>query len=119
MQANLGEDSTPRHELCANAKVATTAMLDDVLPHYFSQHALNTTTAAPVLDCAATRREGPTALDGWMIPRAVWLTPDPVSQAAECRPNFWSLGPFDVPSAKLDALAIKATANIDRFDPIK
>jgi len=28
-------------------------------------------------------------------------------------------GPFDVPSAKLDALAIKATDNIDRVDTPK
>jgi len=113
----FGTRSDTLQELCNIDFFEAAMLLDDTIPICCSEDALNTNTT-PVLEDAAMRA-GPTHLDGWMIPSALWLTPDSVSRAAQCHPNFWCMGPFDVPSAELDALAIKATATIDQIDANK
>mmetsp|Transcript_66176 Transcript_66176/g.96898 ORF Transcript_66176/g.96898 Transcript_66176/m.96898 type:complete len:94 (-) Transcript_66176:101-382(-) len=81
----------------------------------FSENSLNATRTGMQEHTAMC--DGPVDLDGWMIPRALWLTEDAVSREAESTPHFWSMGLCGMPSTtKLDALEAKAIDEIDQFD---
>ena len=62
---------------------------------------------------AAQKRADSDRIGGWAVPCNLWLVPDEVTKEAERSRNFWGLGPLEVPSAELDALARRTVSAID------
>jgi len=121
--------TTSTSHLCGHQRKVTTPAglseygnklsMDEPFSDCFLEDSLNATCI--ILHEHAAMSDGPADLDGWMIPRALWLTEDAVSREAESTPNFWSIGLCDaivsmpsMPLAKLDV--VTAANTVDQFD---
>ncbi len=102
---------------------------DPVIDDPFAADALNQDRAIGFARCPAAAGRDPAAgvgatgltaqlgadhrIGGWAVPSNLWLVPDEVTKEAERSSRFWSLGPLEVASVDLDALARSTVSAID------